>query len=66
MKQTTAIPVIRLHYILLFIYLELFVKENKFCITHNLEQHLSRKENAPGGMGVTNGLWNEWSWVLQP
>lgn len=56
MKQTTAIPVIRLHYILLFIYLELFVKENKFCITHNLEQHLSRKENTPGGMGVTNGL----------
>lgn len=50
MKQTIDIPVIRVQYILLFIYLELFVKENNLCITSNLEQHLSKKENATSGM----------------
>lgn len=61
MKQTTDIPVIRVQKILLFIHLDLFMKENNLSITHNLEQHLSKKENATGEMWLTNSLQNDWS-----
>lgn len=61
MKQTTDIPVIRVQKILLFIHLDLFMKENNLSITRNLEQHLSKKENATGEMWLANSLQNDWS-----
>lgn len=38
MKQTTDIPVIRVQKILLFIHLDLFMKENNLSITRNIQK----------------------------